>query len=325
MADEFDFSELRNYLSGQIDLGEAELLLDEPWTLTRKPAVPGAPAARPAAPVPPRPVPPTPTAAPAARPMPRNLPPQFPNSAPASTAPEAASAPIPQAPIPDTTGFAPSLFGAVDTKASAISAANMPTARTVKRATHAFESAESLDAFYESIKGEALYAKETALARYVGPAKPKLLFLLPAIKMAEAANISATSTDAFFGTPVGQMLSRLFASLSIEQKDIGITYFFKSTERPLAPLLEAALRKMLTKELSFIQPEIMVTFGQPLFYQVFGKGKNFDDNAGTAMDFSGTKSVALVDPYLMVNDKQMKWLTWKVHIPRSGLFTIAAK
>ncbi|OWV13146.1 hypothetical protein [Fibrobacter sp. UWB5] len=320
MADEFDFSELRNYLSGQIDLGEAELLLDEPWTLTRKPAVPGAPAARPAAPVPPRPVapsivPPTPAAA---RPAPRNLPPQFPNS----SAPAAGSA---QAPIPDTTGFAPSLFGAVDSKATTISAANMPTERIVKRAASAFESVDSLDAFYESIKGEAMYAKEAALARYVGPAKPKVLFLLPAIKMAEAANISATNTDAFFGTAVGQMLSRLFASLSINQNDIGITYFFKSTERPLAPLLEAALRKMLTKELSFIQPEIMVTFGQPLFYQVFGKGKNFDENAGTAMDFAGTKSVALVDPYLMVNDKQMKWLTWKVHIPRSGMFTIAAK
>ncbi|MBR4679611.1 MAG: hypothetical protein IKP03_00645 [Fibrobacter sp.] len=320
MADEFDFSELRNYLSGQIDLGEAELLLDEPWTLTRKPAVPGAPAARPAAPVPPRPVapsivPPTPAAA---RPAPRNLPPQFPNS----SAPAAGSA---QAPIPDTTGFAPSLFGAVDSKATTISAANMPTERVVKRTASAFESVDSLDAFYESIKGEAMYAKEAALARYVGPAKPKVLFLLPAIKMAEAANISATNTDAFFGTAVGQMLSRLFASLSINQNDIGITYFFKSTERPLAPLLEAALRKMLTKELSFIQPEIMVTFGQPLFYQVFGKGKNFDENAGTAMDFAGTKSVALVDPYLMVNDKQMKWLTWKVHIPRSGMFTIAAK
>ena len=320
MADEFDFSELRNYLSGQIDLGEAELLLDEPWTLTRKPAVPGAPApaARPAAA--PRPVPPAPTAA---RPVPRNLPPQFPNS----TAPGASNAPanIPQAPIPDTTGFAPSLFGAVDPKATAIPAANMPTPRTVKRGTHAFESAETLDAFYDAIKGEAMYAKEASLARYVGPTKPKLLFLFPAIKMAEAANISATSTDAFFGTPVGQMLSRLFASLSIDQKDIGITYFFKSTERALAPLLEAALRKMLTKELSFIQPEIMVTFGQPLFYQVFGKGKNFDDNAGTAMDFAGTKSIALVDPYAMVNDKQMKWLTWKIHIPRSGMFTIAAK
>ena len=319
MADEFDFSELRNYLSGQIDLGEAELLLDEPWTLTRKPAVPGAPAARPAAPVPPRPVapsivPPTPAAA---RPVQRNLPPQFPNSsAPADSA---------QAPIPDTTGFAPSLFGAVDAKANSIPAANMPTERIVKRTASAFESVDSLDAFYESIKGEAMYAKEAALARYVGPAKPKVLFLLPAIKMAEAANISATNTDAFFGTAVGQMLSRLFASLSINQNDIGITYFFKSTERPLAPLLEAALRKMLTKELSFIQPEIMVTFGQPLFYQVFGKGKNFDDNAGTAMDFAGTKSIALVDPYAMVNDKQMKWLTWKIHIPRSGMFTIAAK
>ncbi len=312
MADEFDFSELRNYLSGQIDLGEAELLLDEPWTLTRKPAAPGA-----HAPAAPRPVPPTPAAA---RPVPRNLPPQFPNS----PAP-GASTDAPQTPIPDTTGFAPSLFGTVNTKATAIPASNMPTERIVKRATHAFESVDSLDAFYEAIKGEAMYAKEASLARYVGPAKPKLLFLLPAIKMAEAANISATSTDAFFGTPVGEMLSRLFASLSINQNDIGITYFFKSTERPLAPLLEAALRKMLTKELDFIQPEIMVTFGQPLFYQVFGKGKNFDDNAGTAMDFSGTKSVALVDPYAMVNDKQMKWLTWKVHIPRSGLFTIAAK
>ena len=295
MPDEFDFSELRNYLSGQIDLGEAELLLDEPWTLTRKPAAA------------------TPAARPTERPAPRNLPPQMP------------SAPAQDAPIPDTTGFAPSLFGAIDAKATAIPATNMPTPRAVKRAASAFESVETLDAFYESIKGEAMYAKEAALARYVGPAKPKVLFLLPAIKAAEANIISATSTDAFFGTAVGQMLSRLFASLSIEQKDIGITYFFKSTERPLAPLLEAALRKMLTKELSFIQPEIMVTFGQPLFYQVFGKGKNFDDNAGTAMDFAGTKSVALVDPYLMVNDKQMKWLTWKVHIPRSGMFTIATK
>ena len=312
MPDEFDFSELRNYLSGQIDLGEAELLLDEPWTLARKPATAATAAPRPATPM--RPAPVMPAAAPAPRPAPRNLPPQMPSATPAQTAP-----------IPDTTGFAPSLFGAIDSKATAIPAANMPTERVVKRAASAYESVDSLDAFYESIKSETLYAKEAALARYVGPAKPKVLFLLPAIKAAEASNISATSTDAFFGTAVGQMLSRLFASLSIEQKDIGITYFFKSTERPLAPLLEAALRKMLTKELSFIQPEIMVTFGQPLFYQVFGKGKNFDDLAGTAMDFAGVKSCALVDPYLMVNDKQMKWLTWKVHIPRSGMFTIATK
>ena len=130
MADEFDFSELRNYLEGQIDLGEAELLLDEPWALTRKPST-AAPARPSSAPAAPRPVPPTPTAAPASRPVPRNLPPQFPNS----SAPGADSV---QAPIPDTTGFAPSLFGAVDTKATAVPATNMPTARAVKRAASAF-------------------------------------------------------------------------------------------------------------------------------------------------------------------------------------------
>ena len=31
MADEYDFSELRDYLSGQIDLGGADILFDEPW------------------------------------------------------------------------------------------------------------------------------------------------------------------------------------------------------------------------------------------------------------------------------------------------------
>ena len=326
MADEFDFSELRNYLEGQIDLGEAELLFDEPWTLTRRPATAATNAgAAPTRPAIPRPSIPAAPSSETPRTVLRN-PPPIPGSA-------AAARPVVEddtRPIPDTTGTVPGLFGAIDTKATALSASSIPSPRTVRRGAAAFESAETLDAFYESIKSETLYAKEASLARYAGPEKPKLLFLLPAVNLSDAGSAAnpfntAGSTDAFFGTAVGQMLSRLFASLSIEQKDIGITYFFKSTERALAPLLEAALRKMLTKELSFIQPEIMVTFGQPLFYQVFGKGKNFDNLAGTTLDFAGVKSCALVDPYAMVNDKQMKWLTWKVHIPRSGLFTIAAK
>ena len=36
MPEEFDFSELRKYLQGQMDMGEEDLLLDEPWALTRK-------------------------------------------------------------------------------------------------------------------------------------------------------------------------------------------------------------------------------------------------------------------------------------------------
>ena len=51
MPEEFDFSELRKYLQGQMDMGEEDLLLDEPWTLTRKKSA--APAGvRPANPMP---------------------------------------------------------------------------------------------------------------------------------------------------------------------------------------------------------------------------------------------------------------------------------
>lgn len=302
MSEEFDFSELRNYLAGQIDLGEGELLLDEPWTLLRKPAAAVKPA--PSIPVPPRPA--APAFAPSA-PRAAAEPAEFQQSKPAAAF--AASAPV-----PDTTGFQPSLFGGVPS-AVPQNASSMPTPRTVKRTASAFESVESMDAFYESIKSEALYAKEPNLVRYAGPEKPKLLFLLPAVKPGETA-------ENFLQTPVGEMLVRLFASLGYDASQIGVTYFFKSSDRVLSPLLETALRKMLAKELSFIAPELMVTFGQPLFYKVMGKGKNFDELAGTAMDFSGTKSVCLIDPYAMVNDKQMKWLTWKIHIPRSGLFTV---
>ena len=117
------------------------------------------------------------------------------------------------------------------------------------------------------------------------------------------------------------MLVRLFGSLGYAPESLGVTYFYKDAPRALSPILLASLRRMLTKELSFIAPEIMMTFGEPLFYDVFSKGKNFNELAGTLLDFNGTKTVSLVDAYAMTSDKQLKWLTWKVHIPRSGLFT----
>ena len=50
MPEELNFSELRKYLQGQMDMGEVDLLFDEPWTLTRKKSA--APAGRPANPMP---------------------------------------------------------------------------------------------------------------------------------------------------------------------------------------------------------------------------------------------------------------------------------
>lgn len=311
MSEEYNFSALRNYLAAQIDLGDADLLMDEPWAPVKKAVA--RPAGRNLPPIPRPQAAPAPAAAP--RPVPRNLPPTFPNARPASQESMEDSSEglsIPNMPIPDNTGLTGSFFGDIPA-APAQAAVPAPAPRSVKRAASAYESVLSLNDFYEAIKSEALYAKEPQVLRYAGPANPKLLFLLQAAKQGE-------TTENFLTTPVGEMLGRLFVSLGYDVADIGITYFFKSTDRPLAPLLDAALKKMLAKEVSFIKPEIMVTFGQSLFYKVMGKNKNFDELAGTAQDFEGVRTVSLVDPYAMVNDKQMKWLTWKIHIPRSGLF-----
>ena len=290
MPEEFDFSELRKYLQGQMDMGEEDLLLDEPWTLTRKKSA--IPAGRPANPMP------------SMRPsVPAFTPPAFtaPASTPASAQTSAFSAAPPQ-PRP-----APAPKPQLD---SAMSIAP----RAVKKTAAAYELADSLQAFYDALKTDALYARAANVVRYEGPEHPRLLILLAAPKSGEP-------NGTFFQTATGEMIVRLFGSLGYAPESLGVTYFYKDAPRALSPILLASLRRMLTKELSFIAPETMITFGEPLFYDVFSKGKNFNDLAGTALDFNGVKTVSLVDAFAMTTDKQLKWLTWKVHIPRSGLFT----
>ena len=308
MPEEFDFSELRKYLQGQMDMGEEDLLLDEPWTLTRKKS---------AAPAPARPANPMPQMSRPANPAP------FPQrSAPANPAPVPQQSPFPANSAPfanpaqpafQQSAFQQPAFGAPAQPAPSPRPAPAPkldagltiAPRTVKKTTAAYELADSIGAFYDALKTDALYARAANVVRYEGPEHPRLLILLAAPKPGEPAG-------AFFQSPTGEMLVRLFGSLG-----------YKDAPRALSPILLASLRRMLTKELSFVAPEIMIAFGEPLFYDVFSKGKNFNELAGTALDFNGTKTVSLVDAYAMTSDKQLKWLTWKVHIPRSGLFTAA--
>jgi uracil-DNA glycosylase len=299
MPEEFDFSELRKYLQGQMDMGEEDLLLDEPWTLTRKKSAVPAGAPRPANPMPQmRPANPAPFPQPSQTTAPKN-PAPFPSAAQSAFQAPAQPAPSPRpAPVPK------------------LDAGLTIAPRAVKKTTAAYELADSIGAFYDALKTDALYARAANVVRYEGPEHPRLLILLAAPKPGE-------STDKFFQSPTGEMLVRLFGSLGYAPETLGVTYFYKDAPRALSPILLASLRRMLTKELSFIAPEIMITFSEPLFYDVFSKGKNFNDLAGTLLDFNGTKTVSLVDAYAMTTDKQLKWLTWKVHIPRSGLFTAA--
>ena len=311
MPEEFDFSELRKYLQGQMDMGEEDLLLDEPWTLARKKSAVPAGAPRPASPMMPQM-------------QPRPAAPSFPQqSAPMNSAPFPNSTP-PAFGAPAQSAFQQSAFQAPaqpapaprPTPAPKLDAGLTIAPRAVKKTTAAYELADSIGTFYDALKTDALYARAANVVRYEGPEHPRLLILLAAPKPGEP-------TGNFFKSPTGEMLVRLFGSLGYAPESLGITYFYKDAPRALSPILLASLRRMLTKELSFIAPEIMMTFGEPLFYDVFSKGKNFNDLAGTALDFNGTKTVSLVDAYAMTTDKQLKWLTWKVHIPRSGLFAAA--
>ena len=311
MPEELNFSELRKYLQGQMDMGEADLLLDEPWTLTRKKSA--VPAGRPANPMP--------QMRPAAPAFPQRSAPLNPAPFPTSAQSAFQQAPVqPAFQAPAQPAF-PQAFqqpAASQPRPAPASKPQLDSAvtiapRAVKKTTAAYELADSLNAFYDALKTDALYARAANVVRYEGPEHPRLLILLAAPKPGEP-------TGDFFKTPTGEMLSRLFASLGYDAASLGVTYFYKDAPRALSPILLASLRRMLTKELSFIAPEIMMTFGEPLFYDVFSKGKNFNDLAGTALDFNGTKTVSLVDAYAMTTDKQLKWLTWKVHIPRSGLF-----
>lgn len=281
MPEEFDFAELRKYLRGQIDMGDSEVFLDEPWTLEKRAAAPSRPA-------PASPAPFTPAI----------------NAAPSKPA-------INTTPTTNMVASAPAINEAPPLFESPVGA--VPAARpAVKKVAAAFESVESLEAFYAAIKSDVVYANVADLVLYEGPANPKVLLLLPA---------PPAQPGSFFATPAGEMLVRLFGSLSIPADSIGVTFFYKGrTARNIPALLEASLRKMLAKEISFIAPSVMVTFGEPLFHQVFGKGKNFEEHAGTDMEFSGVKTCSLVDAYAMAQDKQLKWVTWKVHIPKSSYF-----
>ncbi len=135
MAEEFDFSALRSYLQGQMDLGDAEVFLDEPWVPKKRMASP-APAS---APVPPRP------------------------TAHATAVPPSRPASAPYAPTPASATTATPAFARPDT----------PAPRATSREAAPFESAVTPQEFYGQISNEKLYADKT-LFRYEGPDRPTL-------------------------------------------------------------------------------------------------------------------------------------------------------
>ncbi|MCR5029397.1 MAG: hypothetical protein K6A31_09100 [Fibrobacter sp.] len=272
-----DFSELASYLRAQIDLDSDQLYSDEPWTW----APPSAqPAVQPAA---------TFTA-------PKPAPSFKPGFAPSAPRPAPAPAPKPRP------AFTP--------------AAKIVIPESAKSAIpSAYETADSLEKFYELVAAEKLYAKTPFIRGEGNLNKPRLLLVVysPLPKYLE---------NGYAKSDVGEMVARMFGSLNVKPEDIGVTYFCKKqVSRMVLPQVALVFKKMLEKEVSLIQPQTVIFFGDKLLKQALSQNNvKVVDFGGKPLEFAKTQATAMIDPEEMLTNRQLKLVTWKIQIPKCGFF-----
>lgn len=175
----------------------------------------------------------------------------------------------------------------------------------------AFESAENLENFYGSLASEKIYAKSGFSKGEGNLQSPRLLLVVyaPIEKY----------RGGYLGSDVGQMVARMFESLKISADRIGITYFCKKpVNRIVLPQVAILFKKMLEKEVSLIHPQAIVFFGDRLLKQVLTQNARAVDFGGTPLEFAKVPATVLIDPEEMLNDRHLKLITWKTHIPKCG-------
>lgn len=177
----------------------------------------------------------------------------------------------------------------------------------------AFESAENIERFYDSLASEKLYAR-SEFSKGEGP------LLSPTVLLVVYAPIGKYN-GGYMNSDVGQMVARMFESLKVPASQIAVTYFCKKPVlRPVLPQVAIVLKRMLEKEVSLVRPQTLVFFGDRLLKQALSQNAKVVDFGGTPLSFSGTPATALIDPEEMLNDKHLKVITWKTHIPKCGFF-----
>lgn len=286
-----DYAALRAYLEGQADLGSDGVFLDEPWALAHKGAQ---------APV-------------------YSRAPTLPNPTPVKSAPAAAFA------APATGADAPryaQIFSPTEAKNTPASSTSWtPIAAPVKASVpEAYESTTSLSEFYEALKKDTLYAR--AAAKFVtGSGK----LPAPSAMLVLYSPTPADSVDGdFWKSEVGVMLGNLFKSVHVPAEDCFVTYFHKTpAARAASPLAAGHLRKMLAHEVSLVKPGMIIFFGDKLLRQALEVPGDLNVDGGAPKKFADVRATAFHDPYAMLQDKQLKVITWKIHIPRCGFFNTA--
>lgn len=284
-----DYKALRAYLEGQADLGTDGVFLDEPWALAHK----GAPA----------PV--------------YSRAPTLPNPAP-GPAPAASSA----APADHGAPRYAQVYSPAEAKGKTPAAAAWtPIAAPVKpSAPEPYESATSLPDFYGALRKDTLYARSaTKFAAGLGKdSAPAAMLVLYSPTPADTAD------GDFWKSEVGVMLGNLFKSVHVPAEDCFVTYFHKTpAARAASPLAAGHLRRMLEREVSLVKPGMVIFFGDKLLRQALEVPGDLNADGGAPGKFAGVRATAFHDPYAMLQDKQLKVITWKIHIPRCGFFNSA--
>jgi len=179
----------------------------------------------------------------------------------------------------------------------------------------AYESAGSLEEFYNLVSAEKLYAKTPFVKGEGNLNKPRLLLVVysPLAKYLE---------NGYAKSDVGEMVARMFAGLNIQSEEIGITYFCKKqVSRIVLPQVALVFKKMLEKEVSLIAPQTVIFFGDKLLKQALSQNNvKVVDFGGKPLEFAKTQATALIDPEEMLTNRQLKLVTWKIQIPKCGFF-----
>lgn len=283
-----EFAALRESILAQMELGNVEVCFDEPWS-------------------------PTPPSAQVHTQMPARSPVGAP---PTETRPSAAPNPVPTSQAPRPTTIAPTASPIAAQPAVDMNSLLSGFAARPAEDDAAWERTRTLNDLNQSLTNHPLYKElcDGPLVCGQGPEHAPFLLVFHSPGGADLLEGTVLSGAA------GELLTRLLSSLKVDRKLCYSTYFFKGlAPNRLLPRQCAVLRRMLQHEITLAKPQRIVVFGERAYQQLLD-GKDFRKDAGAPLEFAGLPVTALVDPADMLDNKELKLLTWNTHIPRCGFF-----
>ncbi len=184
-----------------------------------------------------------------------------------------------------------------------------------KAGDEAFLQTQTLETFYGSLAESSVYRGARVVPGQGAERAPAALLVLDVPQETDFQN------GLFFESSVGRMLVKLLAALHIPKESLFVTYVFKrKNSQAVSPLLDTTLRQMLEKEISLLNPGTIIVFGESTFRQIFGRGKNFRNSCGVPLQFAGKNTVVLHDARAMLSNVSLKKETWNVFLPHCGYF-----